>query len=194
MVNGPRRDGEADGSEHMIVILVDNGRSTIYGSQYAEALACIRCGACLNACPVYRSTGGHAYGWVYPGPIGSVITPLLAGLENARPLPHASSLCGACKQVCPVDIDLPQMLLDLRHDLVRQGQVEGVWTLGLKLWAFGSRSPALFEWGGRLARWVTGDHPPQNLPGPLSGWTKYRTFPKFAEKSFRRQWRERRGK
>jgi L-lactate dehydrogenase complex protein LldF len=194
MANGPRRDGEVDGPEIMAVIFVDNGRSAIYASKYAQALTCIRCGACLNACPVYRSTGGHAYGWVYPGPIGAVITPLLVGLENARPLPFASSLCGACKHVCPVDIDLPQMLLDLRDDLYRKGKVEATWLLGLKAWAQGFRFPSLFEMGGRLARWFTGDHPPKSLPGPLKGWTKYRTFPTFARKSFRRQWREQRGK
>jgi L-lactate dehydrogenase complex protein LldF len=194
MYNGPRRDGEQDGPEHMIVILVDNGRSKVYGTHYAEALTCIRCGACMNACPVYRSTGGLAYGWVYPGPIGAVITPLLNGLDNAKPLPHASSLCGSCKQVCPVDIDLPKMLLDLRSDLYQEGKAEGIWVLGLKLWAFGNQSPGLFEFGGRLARLVLGDRSPGSLPGPLGGWTKYRAFPKFAKTSFRQQWREKRGR
>lgn len=190
LYNGPRKEGDKDGPEHMYVILVDNGRSAIYASQYAEALTCIRCGACMNACPVYRSTGGHAYGWVYPGPIGAVITPLLAGLENATPLPHASSLCGVCKQVCPVDIDLPEMLLDLRSDLYEEGKAEPLWVLGLKLWALGNRLPFLFEAGGRMARLITGSKPPKNLPGPLSGWSRYRDFPPFAKKSFRRQWRE----
>ena len=193
MYNGPRKAGETDGPDVLYVILVDNGRSQIYESKYAQVLTCIRCGACMNACPVYRSTGGHAYGWVYPGPVGAVITPLLNGLENARPLPHASSLCGACKQACPVDIDLPQMLLDLRADLSRQGDMEGIWKLGLKLWAIGNQSPTLFELGGRLGRFVMGDHPPKRMPGPLAGWTRYRDFPAFAKKSFRRQWREKRG-
>jgi L-lactate dehydrogenase complex protein LldF len=193
LYNGPREAGEVDGPEHMIVIFVDNGRSDIYATAYAEALACIRCGACMNACPVYRSTGGHAYGWVYPGPIGAVITPLLVGLENAKPLPNASSLCGACKQVCPVDIDLPRMLLDLRRDLYQEGEVGAMWKLGLKLWALGTQSPFLFGLGGKLARLATGDSPPQNLPGPLSGWSKYRAFPAFARKSFRQQWKEQRG-
>src|SRR5262249_12085065 len=133
MYNGPRRPTEPDGPAHLYVILVDNGRSDIYATTYAEALACIRCGACLNACPVYRKTGGHAYGWVYPGPIGAVITPLLKGLGEAKPLPHASSLCGSCKQVCPVDIDLPRMLLDLRRDLYGENKVESQWRIGLKL-------------------------------------------------------------
>ncbi|MEZ4712646.1 MAG: LutB/LldF family L-lactate oxidation iron-sulfur protein [Caldilineaceae bacterium] len=191
MVNGPRRAHEDDGPEHVYVILVDNGRSRIYNTAYAEALACIRCGACLNACPVYQSTGGHAYGWVYPGPIGAVVSPLLVGLKNAKPLPYASSLCGNCKQVCPVDIDIPRMLLDLRHDLVEQGNSEGEWMLGMRAWAMGNSSPTLYAMGGKLAAWATRTLPLANLPGPLQGWTKYRDFPEFAEKPFREMWKER---
>ncbi len=193
MYNGPRKAGEPDGPDEMYVILVDNGRSAIFNSGYAQILTCIRCGACMNACPVYQATGGHAYGWVYPGPLGAVLTPLLVGLERARPLPHASSLCGACKQVCPVDIDLPQMLLDLRHDLYHRRAVDPILKWGLKLWAFGNRFPALFEFGGRIARLLTGDRSLKRLPGFLSRWTNYRDFPPFARESFRRQWRERRG-
>jgi L-lactate dehydrogenase complex protein LldF len=193
MYNGPRREGEVDGPEHLYVIFVDNGRSDIYASAYTEVLACIRCGACMNACPVYRSTGGHAYGWVYPGPIGAVLTPLLNGLEHASPLPHASSLCGACKQVCPVDIDLPKMLLDLRDDLYQKNEVGLVWKLGIKLWAIGSQVPILYRIGSKFIRLLTGDNPPKSLPGSISGWTKYRAFPTFAKKSFHQQWQERRG-
>lgn len=188
LVNGPRRSGESDGPQHVYVIFVDNGRSRIYATDYAEALACIRCGACLNACPVYRVTGGHAYGWVYPGPIGAVVTPLMTGLENASPLPHASSLCGKCKEVCPVDIDLPRMLLDLRYDLQEAGHNEFVWDAGMKLWSAGVRSPRLYAAGGRgaaLASRLRGQPP---LPGPLSGWTAYREFPAFAPRSFHQQW------
>jgi L-lactate dehydrogenase complex protein LldF len=193
LYNGPRKTGETDGPDELYVIFVDNGRSEVYGTKYAQVLTCIRCGACMNACPVYRSTGGHAYGWVYPGPVGAVITPLLAGLENAQPLPHASSLCGACKQVCPVDIDLPQMLLDLRDDLYQRGEVDGIWKWGLRLWAIGNQSPTLFEMGGRLGRMLTGGRSLKRLPGPLAGWTRYRDFPPFAKQPFRRQWREKRG-
>ncbi len=191
MINGPRTVGESDGPEHVYVILVDNGRSRIYATDYAEALACIRCGACLNACPVYRVTGGHAYGWVYPGPIGAVVTPLMTGLENASALPHASSLCGRCKEVCPVDIDLPRMLLDLRHDLQEAGHTEFVWDAGMKIWSTAVRSPRLFAAAGRgavLAARVMGRPP---LPGPLSGWTEHREFPTFAPKSFHQRWSER---
>ena len=193
MVNGPRQAGETDGPEHVYVILVDNGRSQIYTSDYCEALACIRCGACLNGCPVYQVTGGHAYGWVYSGPIGAVITPLLTGIENASPLPHASTLCGMCKQVCPVDIDIPRMLLDLRHELVEQGQSDTVWNVGLKTWAYGNTSPGRFVFGGKVAAKAANLLKPKNLPGPLGGWTKYRTMPKFAPKSFHQLWQERQG-
>jgi L-lactate dehydrogenase complex protein LldF len=191
MINGPRRTGDGDGPEHVYVILVDNGRSNIYASGYTEALACIRCGACLNACPVYEVVGGHSYGWVYPGPIGAVVTPLLTGVENATPLPYASSLCGSCKQVCPVDIDIPRMLLDLRKDLVVAGQTEKIWDLGMQAWAFGTRSPALFQLAGAVAGLATRIFPGARLPGPLAGWSKYRKNPPFAKKPFRTLWAER---
>jgi len=190
IINGPSREDEVDGPDHVYIIFVDNGRSDIYATNYAEALACIRCGACQNACPVYRSTGGHAYGWVYGGPIGAVLTPLYVGLENAAPLPHASSLCGSCKEVCPVDIDLPRMLLDLRWDLVQAGESKTGWNMGMKMWAIGMTSPTRFNLGGVAARagqFVMGDY----MPGVLGNWTKYRDFPDFAPKSFRQQWKER---
>ena len=190
ILNGPSRDDEVDGPEHVYIIFVDNGRTDVYNTNYAEALACIRCGACQNACPVYRSTGGHAYGWVYGGPIGAVLTPLYVGLENASPLPHASSLCGSCKEVCPVDIDLPRMLLDLRWDLVQAGESKTGWNMGMKMWAIGMTSPKRFSLGGVAARagqFVMGDY----MPGVLGNWTKYRDFPEFAPKSFRQLWKER---
>lgn len=193
LVNGPRQPDETDGPEHVYVILVDNGRSKIYTSDYCEALACIRCGACLNGCPVYQVTGGHAYGWVYPGPIGAVITPLLIGLENASPLPHASTLCGMCKQVCPVDIDIPRMLLDLRHELVQRGQSDTIWNVGIKAWAWGNASPGRFVFGGKVAAKGTQLLKLKKLPGPLGGWTKYRAMPKFAPKSFHQLWQARQG-
>lgn len=191
MINGPRREGDTDGPEHLYVILVDGGRSDIYASQYVEALACIRCGACQNACPVYQATGGHAYGWVYGGPIGAVITPLLVGTENASLLPQASSLCGACKQVCPVDIDIPRMLLELRHELVQDGETEAKWTFALRLWAWANRSARLFAWGGKLSRWGQRRFKWWRSAGPLKEWTKYREFPNFAPQSFREQWQAR---
>ena len=190
ILNGPGRADEGDGPERAYVILVDNGRSGIYATKYAEVLSCIRCGACQNACPVYRAMGGHAYGWVYGGPIGAVLTPLFVGLENATPLPQASSLCGSCKQVCPVDIDLPRMLLDLRWDLVREGESKAGWDAATKMWAIGMTSSRRFALGGKAARAgqaVMGDY----MPGVLGNWSKHRDFPDFAPKPFRQLWKER---
>ncbi|HVU14262.1 MAG TPA: LutB/LldF family L-lactate oxidation iron-sulfur protein [Phototrophicaceae bacterium] len=198
---GPARPGEPDGPEEFYLILLDNGRSDIYASEYTEALACIRCGACMNVCPVYQNVGGHAYGWVYPGPIGAIVTPLLNGIENAAPLPFASSLCGACKQACPVDINIPDMLLSLRHDL--QDVQEPIWKVGMKAYQFGFSHPLLFELGGKFAstasRMISGSsgegipsHLP--LPYPLNGWSEFRDFPPFAKQSFHDWWRENRGK
>ena len=198
MFNGPAKTGDGDGPDHFYLILVDNGRSDIYTSEYTEALACIRCGACLNTCPVYQNVGGHSYGWVYPGPIGAIITPLLNGKENAVPLPFASSLCGACKAACPVDINIPDMLLGLRHDL--QKEQDPVWQMGIKAYAFGFQHPLLYQVGSKVAGMATKaltemigkDHIDQ-LPPPLDGWTDYRDFPPFAEQSFHDWWRENRG-
>lgn len=189
IINGPCDD---DGPQHLYVIFLDNGRTRIFSDpKYAEALACIRCGACLNACPVYRSTGGHAYGWVYGGPIGAVVTPLLQGIDNATPLPNASSLCGSCKQVCPVDIDIPRMLLDLRHDIVEARYTERKWDASIKGWEMAMRSPALFEWGGKAARLGLNLGADRIVPNPLGEWKKHRDFPDFARRSFRQQWRDR---
>lgn len=192
MINGPRREGDGVGPSHVYVVLVDNGRSDIYDSVYAEALACIRCGACLNTCPVFRIAGGHSYGWVYSGPIGSILTPLLKGLENATPLPYASSLCGACKAACPVDIDIPRILLDLRHDLVVAGLSPRGWDAGMKLWAWGVSSSNLYKLAERVAAKAASLLEPKRLPGPLAGWTEFRSMPQFAEQPFHRYWAEQR--
>ena len=118
IVNGPRRSEDEDGPEEFHLVLVDNGRSRLLADpDLRESLYCIRCGACLNICPVYGKIGGHAYGWVYPGPIGAIVSPTLVGLNEAKDLPHASSLCGACREVCPIKINIPRMLLHLRHKL-----------------------------------------------------------------------------
>jgi L-lactate dehydrogenase complex protein LldF len=202
--NGAARPGEPDGPEHFYLILLDNGRSDIYASEYTEALACIRCGACLNACPVYQNVGGHSYGWVYPGPIGAIVTPLLKGKENAAPLPFASSLCGACKTACPVDINIPDMLLKLRRDL--QSEQEPMWQVGMKAYAFGFSHPLLYEIGGKVASAASraatealgveknGAKTLNELPPPFNGWTQSRDFPPFAPQSFREWWRENREK
>jgi L-lactate dehydrogenase complex protein LldF len=196
MFNGPAQD-EGDGPQHYYLILIDNGRSDIYASEYAESLACIRCGACMNTCPVYQNVGGHAYGSIYPGPIGSVITPLLRGKENAAPLPFASSLCGACKAACPVDINIPDMLLKLRRDL--EATQEPIWKLGMKGWSFSFRHPLLYEAGARVSAMatqalsqITGQDHLDRLPPPLDGWTDHRDFPPFAKETFHDWWRKNR--
>ncbi|MFN8378285.1 MAG: LutB/LldF family L-lactate oxidation iron-sulfur protein [Anaerolineae bacterium] len=201
---GPSRGDEPDGPQHFYLVLVDNGRSNIYASEYAEALACIRCGACLNACPVYQNVGGHAYGWVYPGPIGSIVTPLLKGIENASPLPFASSLCGACQAACPVDIHIPEMLLRLRRDL--QPVQDPLWQVSMKGYQFAFSHPLLYQLGGKAASIATRaiaraenpddpNGPVHALPAyPLSGWTDTRDFPPMPAESFHDWWRKNRAK
>ena len=198
MISGPARPGEPDGPEEFHLVLLDNGRSRILGGPYAEALMCIRCGACLNACPVYQSIGGHAYGGVYSGPIGAVLTPLLQpDLLDADKLPQASSLCGACQATCPVRIALPDMLLRLRADAVARGQADMAERAAIAGWRAMMTNPALYRMGGRMAsiatRLLAGRGQIGWLPPPLSEWTAARDFPPFAEKSFTELWEERHG-
>jgi len=192
IVTGPARPGDADGPEEVHVILLDNGRSQLVGTTYEEALQCIRCGACLNVCPVYREAGGHAYGSPYSGPIGAVVTPLLFGLEEYEALPHASSLCGACLEACPVRIDLPRMLLELRADEVEE-----------KILPWPERKleeAAAFVLGHeRLMRFVTGVLRVLQLPLAGNGGLRLprrlnpageRQLPALAKKSFREMWED----
>lgn len=194
LITGPRRMGELDGPEEFHLVILDNGRSRILGGPLRESLFCIRCGACLNACPIYRNVGGHAYGGTYSGPIGAVLTPLYDGLAENHHLPHASSLCGACQAACPVKIQIPEMLIRLREQLHHEprawGRVER-WAYGI--WARAMRSPRLYRAGtwlatrtvGRLkrsTRWL------RKLPGGLGGWTRTRDFPAPAERRFRDWW------
>jgi L-lactate dehydrogenase complex protein LldF len=202
IITGPRRRNgaggeEPDGAEAFHVVIVDNGRSKILGSDLAEILYCIRCGACLNVCPVYQQIGGHAYGSVYPGPVGAVVTPGLYGIGPWSELPHASSLCGACREVCPVRIDIPRMLLKLREEGTKAGKSPAWLKAGIGVYRFVATRPKLYHLGGRLSGWMTRligrDGWIKRLPGPLSGWTKQRDFPVFAKKSFSDRWREERG-
>jgi L-lactate dehydrogenase complex protein LldF len=201
LLTGPRRPSE-DGPEEMHVVLVDNGRiETLASEKMREMLYCIRCGGCLNTCPVFRKIGGHAYGWVYSGPIGALVTPQFLGLDKARELPFASSLCAACRDVCPVKIDIPDLLLHLRAQAQEQtkaprppGSPIGERT-AMRLWAWAMERPWAYALGSRLARlgqrlfarqgWI------QKVPfSPLSRWTEGRDLPALAPKSFRERWKE----
>jgi L-lactate dehydrogenase complex protein LldF len=197
LITGPRRAGEPDGPEELHVVMVDNGRSRVLGGESAEILACIRCGACLNACPVYREIGGHAYGAVYAGPIGAVLTPALAGYGRRSELAGASSLCGACREVCPVRIDIPTLLLAQRADAEAAGELDPLLRFGLRAFRVAATRPRLYRLALALARgvtrWAGRGGWLRRLPGPLRGWTASRDFPPFASRSFTGEWRSRRG-
>ena len=195
LISGAHRTNELDGPTEFHLIILDNGRSRILGGPLRESLFCIRCGACLNACPIYRTVGGHSYGGVYAGPIGAVLTPLYDGLAENHHLPHASSLCGACQAACPVKIQIPEMLLRLREQLHEEPGQLGFferWAYGL--WARSLRSSFWYGWSTWLAARTIGRWKRQNawlrwLPGKLSGWTKTRDFPAPAPQRFRDWWR-----
>lgn len=201
IIHGPRPMGgdraESDGPDELHVVLVDNGRSKVLASDVAEILYCIRCGACLNACPVYQQIGGHAYGSVYPGPVGAVLTPALWGQGEWSDLPHASSLCGACRDVCPVRIDIPKLLLTLRAEGDADGRTPGWVSDGLRMFRLAAVRPWAFRLAGRLAalasRLVARDGWISRLPGPLSGWTLSRDFKPMAAESFQERWKKRAG-
>ena len=192
---GPRRAGDADGPEAFHVVLLDNGRSATLGSEFRDILRCIRCGACLNHCPVYGAVGGHAYGWVYSGPMGAVLTPSLIGIENAPDLPEASSLCGRCEEVCPMRIPLPALLRRWRERSfeARRGSAMSRW--GLAVWAFVARRPALYRLATAAATALFG------LAGRRSGrlrrlpfgggWTDARDLPAPEGRTFMRAWQAR---
>ncbi len=188
-ITGPARAADPDGPQEVHFVLLDNGRRQLLGTPYEEALQCIRCGACLNACPVYREAGGHAYGSPYSGPIGAVISPLLFGRDEYEALPHASSLCGACKDVCPVRIDLPRMLIQLRVDGVRAGRLPWAERTAERMVARLLRRPRLWAVATRLGR--IGQRPfVQNgrLRPPRVDFG--RDLPPLAAKSFSQLWHE----
>lgn len=142
---GPKRHEDLDGPENFHIILLDNGRSKLMNSPFQDMLRCIKCGACLNHCPVYSNTGGHAYGWVYPGPMGSVLTPLLNGLDQAKPLPNASTFCGRCEEVCPMGIPLPSLLRKLRQEQHENKLEPLLWSIGLGAYTLLSHYPRLYH-------------------------------------------------
>lgn len=193
LITGRRQPDELDGPDEFHLVILDNGRSRILSGPLRESLFCIRCGACLNACPVYRNIGGHAYGGVYSGPIGAVITPLYDGLAQNPHLPHASSLCGACQAACPVKIEIPELLIKLRQELHEEPTPSGrLEHLAYAAWARAMCSPRAYRAAtwlatrtvGRLVRsgWI------HRLPAKLHGWTSGRDFPAPAPERFRDWW------
>ncbi|MFZ4508512.1 MAG: LutB/LldF family L-lactate oxidation iron-sulfur protein [Fimbriimonas sp.] len=184
-IAGPRRSDEEDGPREVHVILLDNGRTRVLAGKYREILRCIRCGACLNVCPVYRQASGHAYGHVYSGPLGAVLAPALEGIEKLGELAKASSLCGACEEVCPVKIPIPRMLLELRDEATQAGVIKEV--IPWKAFAAGATQPAGWRMGLKLlpmAKFAPG--------GPAKqGWTESRELPEIEGRNFRKWWNSR---
>ena len=194
ILTGAKGPGEFQGAEHMYFILVDAGRSGVLGGELREALRCIRCGACMNHCPVYQSVGGHAYGWVYPGPMGSILTPVYAGLEKALDLPNASTFCNQCGVVCPVKIPLPDLMRKLREQQFERKLKPRLERLGLAFWGWCARRPAVYAMisaiGARLLAWMGGaERLIHSLPFG-GGWTKGRDLPAPEGRTFRELYRK----
>jgi L-lactate dehydrogenase complex protein LldF len=195
ILTGTKGAGEFHGAEHMYFIIVDSGRTGVLASDVREALRCIRCGACMNHCPVYQNVGGHSYGWVYPGPIGSILTPMYVGLDKAQDLPAASTLCNQCGAVCPVRIPLPDLQRKLREQAFATGLRPWYERAGLSLWSLAARHPALYGFGTKLAvrvlkAWGGKDGMIRKLP-VAGGWTEGRNLPAPEGRTFRELYRER---
>ncbi len=195
---GPRRPDDVDGPQAYHVVLVDNGRSAMLGTEFEEMLRCIRCGACMNHCPVYHAVGGHAYGWVYPGPMGAVLSPSLLGVDKAGHLPNASTFCGRCESVCPVRIPLPKLMRHWREREYERHLAPATYRYGLGVWAFFARRPALYKLATGVAMPVLnffGRKKGRFASLPLaSGWTDHRDLPAPQGRTFQAQWRERGGR
>jgi L-lactate dehydrogenase complex protein LldF len=187
LLTGPRQPGETDGPTDMYVILLDNGRTNILADErQRESLYCIRCGACLNACPIYKNIGGHAYGVTYSGPIGSVITPHLQGMDDFKHLSFASSLCGNCTEVCAVKINLHELLLENRYESVRTGKAELLEKIAWRAWKQAMLyRPALNLASGKMKNWFVNK--------VVTGWTAQRGELHFPEKTFNQRWKEKYG-
>jgi len=192
MVQGPRRAGELEGPEEFHLVLLDGGRIAQIDGPLREALSCLRCGACLNVCPVYRQIGGHAYGYTYPGPIGILLTAMLEGTPAVRDLAHASSLCGACADACPVRIDIPRMLIELRREIDDQKIAPWTERIAFKLLARMLQSPRLYrisaKAGRLLQRPFTRDGGIRRLPLVFGEWTRTRDLPPVAARTFQERW------
>ena len=184
ILTGPKQAGESDGPEEMFVILLDNGRTNLLANPIArEALYCIRCGACLNACPVYKNIGGHSYETTYSGPIGKVITPYLSGVDEYKHLSNASSLCGNCTEVCPMRINLHELLLDNRHEAVTQGTSTLAERVAWKAWMVASLNRPMMNMGnGKMKNWVVNK--------VFKGWAVHRSELDFTPKTFNEMWKE----
>ncbi|MPZ57693.1 MAG: iron-sulfur cluster-binding protein [Rhizobiales bacterium] len=192
---GPRRASDPDGPEAYHVVLLDNGRSAMLGGPFQDMLRCIRCGACMNHCPVYNAVGGHAYGWVYPGPMGAVLTPAVIGIENAKHLPNASTFCGRCEEVCPVRIPLPRMLRAWREREFERHLSPATVRGGLALWGYFAKRPRLYGFATSIAAWTLAAFARRvgrfrRLP-LASGWTGHRDFPAPQGATFQAMWRKR---
>jgi L-lactate dehydrogenase complex protein LldF len=195
---GPRRPGDPDGPENYHVVILDNGRTAMLNTSFEEMLRCIKCGACMNHCPIYHAVGGHTYGWVYPGPMGAVLTPSLIGIDKAGHLPNASTFCGRCESVCPVKIPLPKLMRHWREREFERHLTPATVRSSLRLWGFFARRPRLYRVATRAAmgalalagrargrfRW---------LPF-ASGWTRHRDFPAPQGETFQQRWARERGR
>lgn len=188
IITGPRQSGETDGPEEMIIILLDNGRTNILANAKArESLYCIRCGACLNACPIYKNIGGHSYGTTYSGPIGSVITPHLKDMNEWKHLSYASSLCGNCTEVCSVKINLHELLLENRYEAVKDGYSTWAEKLAWTVWKKASLSRSMMNMGGpRIKNWMVNK--------AFKAWTAHRAGLEFAPQTFNQRWKTERAK
>jgi L-lactate dehydrogenase complex protein LldF len=184
---GPARGGDPDGPREYHVVLLDNGRSEMLGGDFRAMLRCIRCGACLNHCPVYGTIGGHAYGSIYPGPMGAVLAPALYGIDNVRDLPNASSFCGRCEEVCPMAIPLPSLMRKWRERDLERGNPPLTQRLALRLWAFAAKRPRLYRALGGLAlllSWLAGDRGRLSALPFAGAWTRTRDLPAPEGKTF----------
>lgn len=194
---GPRRPGDVDGPEEYHVVVLDNGRSAMLGTSFQDMLRCIRCGACMNHCPVYHAVGGHAYGWVYPGPMGAVLSPSLLGVDKAGHLPNASTFCGRCESVCPVRIPLPKMMRHWREQEFERHLTPATVRSGLGVWAFFAKRPALYQFASKLGMkalaWFGRDKGKFKSLPLAGGWTDYRDFPAPQGGTFQEQWKARKG-
>src|SRR5438132_1034703 len=194
---GPRRPEDLDGPEQYHVVLLDNGRSALLGGEFQDMLRCIRCSACMNHCPVYAAVGGHAYGWVYSGPMGAVLTPSLLGVAEAGHLPNASTLCGRCETVCPVKIPLPKLMRHWREREFAEKLNPPVYRAGLGLWAWAARRPALYhtlvELASRAVGWAGRDSGRFRAMPMAAGWTAARDMPAPEGRSFHSLWVKQRG-